>query len=274
MGGVLVALGSAKGSPGATTLALALAASWPTSARRPRPLLVEADPSGGDVAARFGVSDTPGLMDLAAATRRAASPRVLGECVQMLPGEIHAVVGPAGAQQASAAVALFAAKGVELLRAGMGTAGTVLLDLGRLQHEAAGLVEAADRVLLVTRGQVDALSHAAAKREELRSTRCEVELVLVGSSPYPVAEIGRVLDIAQVYRVPWDPKTAGALVGGPAISPRRWQTAPLVRAARTLAEHLDASHRAPAGLGAESVPAACSGPEPIRARVLEAGEVR
>src|SRR5215217_7772269 len=44
---VLIAIASMKGSPGATSTSLALAAMWP------RPVvLVEADPSGGDLAYR------------------------------------------------------------------------------------------------------------------------------------------------------------------------------------------------------------------------------
>ncbi|GAA1919012.1 hypothetical protein [Streptantibioticus ferralitis] len=240
MSRALVVIGSAKGSPGATTLTLGLAACWPTSARRPRPLVVEADPSGGDVAARFELSDSPGLMELAAAARRAVSARVLGECVQLLPGGVHVVVGPTGAQQAAAAVGLFAGNGAGLLRAGMGSGGSVLVDVGRLQAETSGLVAAADRLLLVTRGEVDALAHAAAQVAQLSLPRGRVELALVGPSPYPLAEIRKSLGVQRVHQVPWDSRTAHCLAGRTAASPRRWRTAPLVRTVTDLAWHLEA----------------------------------
>ncbi len=62
---------SAKGSPGVTTTALLAAALWPRPA-----LLLEADPAGGDVAARVpaadgGLLDTSrGLLPLLTAARR------------------------------------------------------------------------------------------------------------------------------------------------------------------------------------------------------------
>ncbi|MEU1627039.1 hypothetical protein ABZ746_17300 [Streptomyces sp. NPDC020096] len=277
MSRALVVIGSAKGSPGATTLALGLAACWPTSARRPRPLVVEADPSGGDVAARFELSDSPGLMELAAAARRAVSARVLGECVQLLPGGVHVVVGPTGAQQAAAAVGLFAGNGAGLLRAGMGSDGSVLVDVGRLHAETSGLVAAADRLLLVSRGEVDALAHAAAQVAQLELPQGSVELVLVGPSPYPVAEIRKTLGVQWVHRVPWDPRTARCLAGRAAASPRRWRTAPLVRTVTDLAWHLEAlvaqnSEATGRDLAKRTAPIAV----PVQAvgRALEGGEVR
>ncbi|GAA1931808.1 hypothetical protein [Streptantibioticus ferralitis] len=283
----LVVIGSAKGSPGATTLILALAECWPTSDRQPRPLVVEADPSGGDVAARFELSDSPGLMAVAAAAaaRRAVSPQVLGKrvqqvlgkCVQLLPGGAHVVVGPTGAQQAAAAVRLFAGNGAALLRAGMGSDGSVLVDVGRLQPETAWLVEAADRLLLVSRGEVDALAHAASTAADLRgSSRC-VELVVVGPSPYPPSEIREVLGVQRVHRMPWDARTARALAGRASASPRRWRTAPLVRAASDLAWHLVTpvveSGESP-GRDLTSLTTARPVPGQAAARTLEEGDVR
>ncbi|MCP5854114.1 hypothetical protein NL323_29700, partial [Klebsiella pneumoniae] len=44
----LIVLGAAKGAPGVTTAAVALAAVWPRSA-----VVAECDPSGGDLALRL-----------------------------------------------------------------------------------------------------------------------------------------------------------------------------------------------------------------------------
>ena len=46
------AVGSLRGAPGATTLAMGLAAAWPATTGR-RCVVVEADPNGGVLAARF-----------------------------------------------------------------------------------------------------------------------------------------------------------------------------------------------------------------------------
>ena len=63
-------------------------------------------PAGGDVAARFGLAPEPGLVSLASATRRSASPDALWAHTQELPGRLAVVVGPASAKQARAALAM------------------------------------------------------------------------------------------------------------------------------------------------------------------------
>ena len=67
----LVALVSAKGSPGVTTTALALAGTWPENRRV---LLAELDPAGGDLAPRFGLHADPGVVQLGSAFRRKRQP--------------------------------------------------------------------------------------------------------------------------------------------------------------------------------------------------------
>ena len=71
----LIAVASFSGSPGVTTAALGIAACWPAGAD---PLLAEADPSGGDLQAWFGLPDTPGMVSLAAAARRGQQPGPAG----------------------------------------------------------------------------------------------------------------------------------------------------------------------------------------------------
>ena len=64
----LIALVSAKGSPGVTTLAMALAQVWPR-----RVLVAECDPAGGDIAAGYlggQVDADRGLLNLTVAARR------------------------------------------------------------------------------------------------------------------------------------------------------------------------------------------------------------
>jgi MinD-like ATPase involved in chromosome partitioning or flagellar assembly len=61
----VLALASAKGAPGVTTAAVALGAVWPR-----RVLLVEGDPAGGDLAARFHLPPEPNLVSLGMVARR------------------------------------------------------------------------------------------------------------------------------------------------------------------------------------------------------------
>ncbi|WP_431953443.1 hypothetical protein [Actinacidiphila sp. bgisy167] len=276
----LVAVASVKGSPGVTTLALAVAANWP-AADPVRPLVVEADPAGGDVAARFGLPEAPGLTALAAAVRRNAAPHVVQECVQMLPGGVRVVAGPAGAQQAAAAVGLFAdGGGFEALRGGPDETGTGLLDIGRLQAPVMPLVQAADVLLVVTRGGVDALAHVAAQAGDLHGAAARVELVVVGPTPYASSEIGAALGIERVHAVPWDPRTADVLSGRAGTGPRRRRPSPLARAASHLGWHLAAlTDHAAGGLGRDLAHlAAPSVPLPTPRQdvdtAVEAGEAR
>ena len=95
---MLVAVTSTKGSPGATTFALALAARWPSEA-----VLVEADPAGGDLGARCGVADDPGLASLVLAARREV-PHLAHHAQQVGVG-IDVVVAPASATRAAATIA-------------------------------------------------------------------------------------------------------------------------------------------------------------------------
>ena len=64
----LLPLCSVKGAPGVTTAACALGAVWPE--RRPTPIVVECDPAGGDLAARFGLEVTRGVVSLTVALER------------------------------------------------------------------------------------------------------------------------------------------------------------------------------------------------------------
>src|SRR5690242_8429859 len=87
-------------SAGVSTLTLAVAARWP---RPGAALLVEADPAGGDLAARFGFRPAPGLTSAAAAG--GADPRLPGGHVQQLPGlGVPVLLAAASYLQASAAV--------------------------------------------------------------------------------------------------------------------------------------------------------------------------
>ena len=66
----IISVCSAKGSPGVTTLACALGAVWPAERRV---MVAECDPSGGDIAARFGLSAKRGMTSLILEARRSVS---------------------------------------------------------------------------------------------------------------------------------------------------------------------------------------------------------
>lgn len=98
----LLAIASAKGSPGVTTAAALFAALWP----RPS-IVVEADPAGGDIALRLpGPDGQPldpqvGLLSLVAAGRRSLYPQLVANHVQQIVGGQDVVCGVTSAEQAA-----------------------------------------------------------------------------------------------------------------------------------------------------------------------------
>lgn len=244
----LVVCGSVKGSPGVTTSVLALAAAWPVAEDGGvRPLAVEADCSGGDVAVRFGVPHTPGLLDAATAARQPRPGSVLGAAGE-LPFGVRVVAAPAGRGTCTEAVRLLAAESGRRVLAGETTdTGTVLVDVGRLGEEVRELWAAADTAVLVTRGEADALAHAYAYLLDAGLRARPVVVAVVGRCCYSAAEIRDALGVGQVVLLPWDPGTAQILAGRSQGELRRhgWRTPSLMTAAGRMARHIH-------GVGAQS----------------------
>ena len=94
--GLQVALASAKGSPGVTTLALALGLVWP------KPVLVgELDPAGGDLVARLPLERSGGLAALAAAARHTIDGEQLAAHAQPVTEMCSLLLGPCGSRRES-----------------------------------------------------------------------------------------------------------------------------------------------------------------------------
>lgn len=218
----LIAIASFSGSPGATTAALSIAACWPDGAD---PLLAEADPSGGDLQAWFGLPDTPGMVTLAAAARRGSSPDLLARHAARLPGGLQALPGPVGASQAHAAATQLATVGYEPVTAAAAAGQVIVADCGRLAPgtPVAPLLDAADLLLVVTASDAAALAHVHARLGTLAEAPGQTELLVSGRpGPYPAAEISDTLGVNVAGRLPWDPAGAALLRGVPVR--RGWRT--------------------------------------------------
>jgi cellulose biosynthesis protein BcsQ len=234
---VLIAVGSVKGSPGATTFAVALAARW---AGQEPVVVVEADPAGGDLATRFGHYPEPGLVALATAGRRADNEApVVAQCLAL---GVDVVLAPAG-PEATQTVSMLVRESVPLLRAA-GRRQVLILDVGRLDpaSPALPLLAEADLVLAVTRLSVEAvdaldlrmpaLAQAAGGYERMR-------LVAVGDSPLATDRIltGSAQAMRVLATVPEDRRGADVL-SGRARPGHGWTRLPLPRAARAAALRL------------------------------------
>lgn len=234
-----VALGSVKASPGVTTTVVALAATWPAGRQV---TVVEADPAGGDLAARYRLPGEPSLLTVAAATRREPASDVAGRHLQHLPGGLAVLVAPASADQAQAALGMLSPAGALL----GGIDGDVLVDAGRLDPRSAAraLVGSCELLVICVRPVLAELHHLAARVEALRSVSGRLGIALVGGGGYQPAEIADALEVEILGVLPSDAHGAG-LLGGQAASPRALRRLALLRSARSLAETI-CSRLAPA----------------------------
>jgi hypothetical protein len=208
---MLIGICSVKGAPGVTTAALALAARWPFG----DPLVIEADPAGGDISARHQLPPMPGLVSLAAAARRHSTVELLADHSQSLPGGLQVVCGPIGVEQARAALGVLASRGLHALRRAASVPDSVVLvDVGRLDafSPALPLVQVADALVVLSRPRADELSHVATFLGEVSAWNKAPCLVLVGSG-YSRTEIECELRVPVMGTLPHDISSASFLCG-------------------------------------------------------------
>lgn len=279
----VVAVCSLSGAPGVTSLATAMAAAWPSGVLTV-PVLVEADASGGDVAAWYGLEPGPaGLVSLAAASR---TPVPGGSCAPAshetassgsrdpvlrhaleLPGGLRVVAAPSDPLEAGRAVEALA-RNPRLLTLGR----VSVVDVGRAVPGSAGaaLLRHADTaVVLVEAGQIEQaerLRVCAPVLGSLRQDGVRVGLAITGHCQHTDSEVSQVAGGLPVWaRLPHDTTGAG-LVRGEHHPPQRlrdrlaaWRAQrrdpdglewmPLIKAAKALAELCDDFDGL--GLGAE-----------------------
>ncbi|MEU6512107.1 hypothetical protein [Streptomyces sp. NPDC046942] len=224
-----------------TTTALALAAAWPPEVDGGvRPVMVEADSSGGDLMIRFGLPSAPSLLDVAAAAGQPYPGSLLGAASE-LPCGVRAVVGVPGRGPCREAVRLLAGEAGRRVLLGDGHDwGTVVLDAGRLGEHIEPLLAAADRVVLVTRGGAEPLTHVSVCGLHADACAGRLTLAVVGPCPYPAAEIANTLGIERVVFLPWDAKGVAAMNTHKqsVLRVTGFRPSPLMTAAHVLARQL------------------------------------
>lgn len=230
----VICLTSAHGSPGVTTTALTLAATWPSHRRC---LLVEADPFGGVIAARYGLGNTPGLSSLAADSRRGLDDDAVWRHAQHLPGGVPVLVGPATPDEAHAVLRDLA--GALTTWSTGQTEIDVIIDCGRIPTglPPVGVIAEANAVMVLTRSTLDQLRPAAHRYGVLNASGVDAGLLLVGDKPYGPAEVTAALKANVAGVVAWDPRTAAVLTGSHGAV-RDLRRSPLVRSVAILAERL------------------------------------
>jgi hypothetical protein len=237
---VLISLVSAKGAPGTSTSALALAVAWP------RPvLLAECDPRGGDILWGFGQGRDAGgrgLLGLQVAARRQPMAAALWSQVIELEAEdtwaLPGVEEPRHSgtvEWSSLARALASLKDVD-----------VIADCGAVPaaKPPTALLSSSDLVTLVTRATLRSTHATQGVTGLLRSDLMNsglgadrlVSIVVGPGHPYPLADVTAALSgTAPVLgSLPWDPTAAEVLSEG-APAGRKFPRSALMKGALELA---------------------------------------
>lgn len=225
----VVVVCSAKASPGATTVAAALALGWPASRERPV-RIVEADIDGGVLAARFGLRATPNLADLAVAARRGISDEMVADHEQSIADHVALVAAPTSGEQVHAALITLGTAVLDL--AADPTVDTVV-DAGRVSPRVPILVELCRRaglVLMVARPRRDEVEAVAARAAMLRDAGAAVGLVgnRVDRGADPV-EFATIAGLPLVGVIGEDRRGAAVLTGDTVLNERRLARSALLR---------------------------------------------
>lgn len=221
----MITLVSAKGSPGVTTLGVAMACARPDS------VLVEMDPAGGDLALRAGVSQSPGLSELAVRARREhASTTGLDAFAQRLGSGVRIVAAPVGA----GAVSSMLSDGDQFsgIAAALNAAARpVVVDAGRFGPHVAAFDALATMRVVVARCDAASLGHAQALLREIGGGH-GVGLVLVEYGGFRAREAAAELGAVLLGVLPWHPRHAEHLTGSRTAQTPRVNR--LVRAAASI----------------------------------------
>jgi hypothetical protein len=243
---VIVGVASWRGL-GATTTAVALAASW--AARGRRPWLVEADPAGGVLAARFA----SGAL-VAGTLEQVAFPEARSSAVERFD---HAAIHHAGMRIVTAPGDPFRAWACHGPRVPWAAAlreldGPVVVDLGRLRG--AGPVQAVlgqlDSLLLLADADVvsvvstmawaEALGRSAPADPPMLVDRTRIAMVDAPTAHDRIGRTDAVVELGDRFagRLPWEPDTVRALFAGIRLDDRRLRRSSLVPSVHHLADRL------------------------------------
>lgn len=188
---MIAAICSAKGAPGVSTTAAALALRWDRLVS-----LIELDPFGGSYvpwwSATRSVSYEPGLISLAA-SRNDINSDALVLHSQRVGTFVQIVGAPANGRQTRTAAASVLARLDPVALAGC----DVLVDAGRVEvgTPSARVLEIADRVIVVTRPDLASIA-ASEQLIAAAAERTDVQVLAIGHDPYRAADLAEHFGVA------------------------------------------------------------------------------
>ncbi|MCK9871415.1 hypothetical protein MRI28_17515 [Nocardiopsis dassonvillei] len=237
---MLISVFSAKGSPGVTTLALALALSW----QKPV-LLTDLDPAGSDLRPRVlpSLTSSHQLLNLATVDERLTPRHITSQVISLDPPAHTRLVLPGLSDPATAApiAPLWPDLADVLTRFspyGNSPFTDVIADCGRWGHEhfPIPVLDRSDVVLLVVQARLDSVTLAHPVLNRLRQrTRARLVPVLVQNGPYSPRDVDMTL--GRPERIAYDPKGVDLLES--ARWQKRLQHSALMRSVHALTDRLD-----------------------------------
>jgi hypothetical protein len=226
----IVAVVSCCGAPGVTTLSCLLGATWPSEPVA----VIEGDPSGGVLAARFHLSIRTGWASATAAARRDPDRWCLDDHLQELPGGLPVLLAPPGPTSEQGSV-------VDLVcSASVGT--DLIIDLGRLSATddvARQWLSCAEVIIVLSDGEGAALLALKAWWPRLNSW-APLLLAVRGPGLHGEREIEETIGARVAAWIPSDPGVAAVLTGGSGPGQRKLAKSALVAAAARLSAELTA----------------------------------
>jgi MinD-like ATPase involved in chromosome partitioning or flagellar assembly len=240
----VVTFASVKGAPGVTTMACLVGATWPGDRRV---MVAECDPSGGDLAARFGLSSKRGWPTFTTALRRSGTSVALEPHLQQLPGGLDVLLGPGGSDGSTG----IGAADKLLVRQPVDT-WDVLVDVGRLPEgdlSTSGWLARSDWVVILLRNDATSVLHVRNRAREIHAVCGDrAALVVVGTTQYGNEEIADFTGLPVIGTVPFDPVAAAVAAGGQG-NERRLSRSFLINSALHLSQALCGPASGPVGTG-------------------------
>ncbi len=197
---MLIAVSSISGSPGVSSWSLLLSAAWPGDDDRNR-VLVETDSSGAVLAVRYGMSPTPGIVELISNVRQGVGlTETLKASAHRLDDKLWAVPAPSSADAAWPILVRMGELG-PVLSAGKDI---WVVDCGRWWPSApsVGITSAADLNLVFVDAQDSSFLSVRSRVHHFRETSA-VGVVVVGSTQRKIEELEANFGADMVWNIPY-----------------------------------------------------------------------
>lgn len=241
---------AAKGSPGVTTAAAALAA---VATAGGKSILAELDPSGGTVSALTGHPPMVGLMDAAGQLRRGISSAAIDDNATLVPNGVATLLAPTSGAVAESVIASISDRWMPALRL---AATDVVADAGRWEpsQTTARRILGADLLVVIVRPTVVSVEHTRHLVDRVREfAKRPAAAVVIGGKPYRPEEVAHHLDMPLAGSISWDPRGANTL-WTQGVS-KGWMRSMLARSAAATWAGLAAVVAPPAHLSSGETPA-------------------